>query len=331
MSFEKNYNLEENLQKINGLLKPIEQQQMKLKGNDFSLPSVLQIGSPRSGTTFFTQWMASHEIFSSPTNFLSRFFGAPYIGALIYEMLVNPKYDYRNEFYDISKNTEFKSEIGKTKGFNSIHEFWYFWRQHFKFYDVPVDNITFMQDANFKTFNQELSLIQQVFAKPFILKAHIINWYLESVAKNMKNAVYIHIHRNPIANIRSLMRARKNWRGDMNLWFSWKPREYKLIKDMDIYHQVAGQIYFIEKTIINDRKFLGNRYLVFSYEELCSEPEEIYLKVIDHINIFSTNKIKGSYKGQKKFAISNPKTEFDDQKIEKAYQYFISKYGDLQF
>jgi hypothetical protein len=331
MSFEKNNNLEEILQKINCLLNPIEQQQMKLKGNDFSFPSILQIGSPRSGSTFFTQWMADHSIFSHPTNFLSRFYGSPFIGALIYEMLVNPKYDYRKEFVDILNNSEFKSEIGKTKGVKAVHEFWYFWRQHFKFYDVPVDNKTFIQNANFETFNQELSLIQQVFAKPFVLKAHIINFYLKSFAKNMKNAVYIHINRNSVANIRSLMMARKKLNGNVNLWFSWKPIEYCQIKNMDIYHQVAGQIYFIEKKIINDRKYLGDRYLLFSYEDLCKKPKDIYYKILNHINVFSTKKIKEPYKGQKQFTISNPKSEFDDKKIEKAYQYFIDNYGDLQY
>jgi len=331
MSFEKNLNLENILRQINSLLEPVEKEKMQLKGNDFSVPSILQIGSPRSGTTFFTQWMASNGVFSNPTNFLSRFYGAPYIGALIYEMLVNPKYNYRNEFIDIANNFEFKSEIGKTKGFNAPHEFWYFWRNNFKFPDVPVPNSIFLKSADFNSFNQELSLIQQVFNKPFTIKAHIVNWYLESVSNNMKNAIYIHIPRNPVANIRSLMRARKNWTGDINKWFSWKPREYSAIKDLDVYHQVAGQIYFIEKTILEDRKYLGDRYLMFSYEELCNNPEEIYHKVLNKVNQFSQKKIKKSYTGEKQFTISNPKTEFDDKKIEKAYQYFIDNYGELKF
>ena len=331
MSFEKNIDLEKILHKINKLLEPIEKEQMHLQGDDFSFPTILQIGSPRSGTTFFTQWMASHGVFSNPTNFLSRFFGAPYLGALIYEMLVNPKYDYRNEFIEITNKVEFKSEIGKTRGFNAPHEFWYFWRNNFSFSEIPVSNEDFLENADFDSFNRELSLIQQVFNKPFTLKAHIVNWYLKCVSENMKNAVYIHIPRNPVANIRSLMRARKKWTGDINQWFSWKPREYNLIKDMDIYYQVAGQIYFIERTIIEDRKYLGERYLMFSYEDLCNKPEEIYYKVLDKVNHFSKTKITKAYSGEKEFVISNPKTEFDDKKIEEAYEYFVHTYGELRF
>lgn len=330
-SFEKNKNLESILHKINTLLKPIEKEQIEFKGDDFSLPTIFQIGSPRSGTTFFTQWMASQGIFSYPTNFLSRFFGAPYIGSLIYEMLTNPEFDYRNEFYDISRSFKFESEIGKTKGFNAPHEFWYFWRQHFEFPDVPLDNYRFENSADFDSFNRELSLIKQVSGKPFLLKAHIVNWYLKSMAENLNNAVYIHIVRNPVANIRSLMKSRKKWTGSIDLWFSWKPKEFSIIKDMDAYHQVAGQIYFIEKNIIEDREFLGDRYLMFSYEDLCSNPEEVYYKVIDKVNKFSAHRIEKPYSGEKQFTISNPKTEFDDKKIEKAFQFFIDNYGDLKF
>ncbi|MDZ7611979.1 MAG: sulfotransferase [Candidatus Moranbacteria bacterium] len=331
MSFKKNPNLENILRQINRLLEPVEKEQIRLKGNDFSMPSILQIGSPRSGTTFFTQWMASHGLFSNPTNFLSRFYGAPYVGALIYEMLINPKYDYRNEFFDIANTVEFKSEIGKTKGFNAPHEFWYFWRKNFNFPDVPASNDVFLKGADFNSFNKELSLIQRAFDKPFIIKAHIVNWYLRSVADHMRNAIYIHIFRNPVANVRSLMRARKNWSGDINKWFSWKPREYELIKEMDVYHQVAGQIYFIEKTIIEDRKYLGNRYLMFSYEELCNNPEKVYYKVLDKVNQFSKSKIEKPYKGKKRFTISNSQSEFDDKKIKRAFQYFVDNYGELRF
>lgn len=331
MTFEKNMDLEAMLKQINDLLEPVEKNQLHNIPPQFDYPSILQIGSPRSGTTFFTQWMASHGVFAYPSNFLSRFYKSPYIGALIYEMLVNPKYDYRNEFSDIANGFHFESSIGKTQGFNAPHEFWYFWRNNFRFSDVPTDDETFLKTADFKSFNKELSLIQQVFNKPFTLKAHIINWHLELLAENMMNAIYIHIPRNPIANIRSLMVARKKWKGDMNKWFSWKPREFDEIKDLDYYHQVAGQIYFIEKTIIDNRKYLGERYILFTYEELCNQPEEIYHKVLDHINKFSSIKIKEEYTGAKRFQVSNPSTEFDDKRIEKAYQYFTDNYGELRF
>jgi len=246
-------------------------------------------------------------------------------------MLVNPKYNYRNEFKDISIKNTFNSDHGKTKGFNAVHEFMYLWRHNFKIPDIPVDNDEFMKEADFNSFNKELSLLQQVFGKPFTMKAHIVNWYLKSLSENLKNAIFIHIPRNPVATIRSMMKARIITKGDINIWGSWKPKEYNILKDLDVYHQVAGQIYFIEKTIIEDRKFLGYRYLMFTYEGLCNQPEYIYYKVINKVNKYRDKKIEKEYIRDKKFTISNSKTEFDDNKIEKAYKYFIDKYGELYF
>lgn len=329
MSFEKNLELEGILKKINNLLEPVEKEQIDKIDLDFNMPSILQIGSPRSGSTLFTQWAADLGMFSYPSNFLSRFFKSPYIGALIYEMMVNPRYDYRNEFSDINGQYEYKSNIGKTSGFNAPHEFWYFWRNHFQFYDVPVSNGQFNKNANFISFNNELAMIQKVFNKPFVIKAHIVSWYLKSFAQNMKNAIYIHIHREPIANIRSLMKARLNWNQTMNKWFSFKPKEYDLLKDMDNYHQVAGQIYFIEKEILASKHYLGDRYLCFSYEELCNNPSDIFMKIKNKVNEYSDNQIMIEYSDKYKFTISNPKDELEDDKIELAFQYFVHKYGKL--
>lgn len=328
--FEKNMELEKLLKKINNLLEPVEKEQLIL-GKDYSIPAILKIGAPRSGSTFFTQWICSTGIFSFPTNFLSRFYAAPYIGALIYEMLVNPKYNYKDEFFDISLDHGFKSDVGKTKGFNANHEFMYLWRHNFNIPEIPVDNETFMRGADFDSFNSELSLLHKVFGKPFIVKAHVVNWYLKSLSANINNAIYVHIPRNPVSTIRSLMKAALKTKGRLDVWASWKPKEYSILKEMDVYRRFAGQIYFIEKTILQDRKYLGARYLMFSYEDLCNNPEEIYYKVINKVNQFSKIKIEEPYNGKNRFNISNPKTEFDDKQIELAYQYFIDNFGPLSF
>lgn len=329
MSFSKNQDLENLLSKINTLLKPVEQERMESIDHNYETPCILQIGSPRSGSTLFTQWAASLGVFSGPTNFLSRFYEAPYLGALIYEMVTNPKYDYRDEFSDINKSHEFKSTTGKTTGFSAPHEFWYFWRKHFEFSDIPVDNETFSKTASFDTFNKELNLISMVFDKPFVMKAHIANWYLESFSKKMNNAVYVHIYRDPVANVRSLMKARVNRNNTVNEWFSFKPKEYLALINMDAYHQVAGQIYFSEKAILDQRSHLKDRYVMFSYEDFCDNPEEVFYSLIKKINQYSKKQIPLKYIGSKSFKVSSPKTEFDDGKIKAAIKYFEDKHGKL--
>jgi|SRR5690625_812455 len=173
-------------------------------------------------------------------------------------------------------------------------------------------------------------MIQNVFGKPFIFKAKIVNWYLKSMNEKIDYAIYLHMHREPVATIRSLLKARKKWTGSQENWFAWKPREYPELINMDKYHQVAGQIYFIEKEILSHKERLGNKYLSFSYEELCNKPEGVYSKI--------TNKVKGiepsfqipEYTGGKIFVISNPVSE-DDIFIENAWLYFTQQYGELEY
>jgi hypothetical protein len=170
-----------------------------------------------------------------------------------------------------------------------------------------------------------------VFERSFIIKAHNISYYLELFAKYLKNAVYLHMYRDPIQVINSVIKARiKRW-GDINYWFGWKPKEFDLIKDMDIYRQVAGQVFFNEKAILDRKDQLGDRYINFSYEKFCNDPEKVYNDIINVINKYTDKKINVPYKGPKNFTISDSITLQERKKIEKAFEYFCKKYGELKY
>lgn len=329
MEYDKNYNLENLLALINGLLEPVEMDERK-KAKDPKYPNLFLLGSSRCGSTMFIQWLVSTGLFSYPSNFLSRFYKAPFVGALIYEMLTNPQFQYRDEFCDINADISFKSSIGKTKGLKGPHEFWYFWREFMDFPDVPFTENEFTENFNFQDFQSALSMIQSVFGKPFILKAKIVNWYLESMNQNIDNALYLHMYREPIANIRSLLKAREKWTGSKENWFAWKPREYPKLIKMDKYHQVAGQIYFIEKEILSKKKQLGNKYLSFSYEELCNNPEKIYSYICNKVKDESSTFIIKKYEECNNFIISNPISE-EDILIRDAWKHFNINYGELKY
>jgi len=330
MSYQKNDNLESLLKKINSLLKPVELEEVS-KIDQPKFPNLFLIGGPRCGSTLFTQWAAGLEAFSYPSNFLSRFYEAPYIGALIYSMVTKPEYQYRDEFADVNADFKLDSSIGKTKGFKAPHEFWYFWRRFMKFPDVPCSKKEFEEQFDFETFQKELALIQKAFDyKPFLFKAKIANWYLKPLNENIDNAIYLHLYREPLAMTRSLLKAREKWMGSLEKWFSWKPREYDVIKDLDCYHQVAGQIYFLEKEILNAKNDLGAKYIGFSYEEFCENPKEIYLTIIKKIKEIAPDFQAPKYTGEDSFIISNPVSE-EDELITEALSYFENKYGKLEY
>jgi len=73
---------------FDGLELPFE-----LQGPKF--PPVFILGSARSGTTLVHQYLAHSGIFAYPTNTLSRFYYAPYVGAKIQQLLFEK--DFKEE------------------------------------------------------------------------------------------------------------------------------------------------------------------------------------------------------------------------------------------
>ncbi|MCF1190821.1 sulfotransferase [Mangrovimonas sp. AS39] len=327
--FNNNPRFESSLEELNELINQIDN--LKTSNDTLNIPVILKLGHSRSGSTLFTQWMASLQVFAYPSNFLSLFYKSPSIGARIFELMINEEYAYNKEFEDLKNEVDFKSISGKTSGLKSPNEFWKFWLEHFSFPYTPVSDGEFLKTANFKSFNREIELLNEVFKRPFIIKAHNINYYLNLFASNMNNAIYVHMYRDPIYVINSVINGRIRRWGDINHWFGWKPKEYEILRDMDVYHQVAGQVYFNEKAILDRKDVLGDRYLNFSYEEFCANPESVYHKIIGKINNFTNIPISKSYNGVSSF---KPSSQLDNElytKIKKAYSHFTSNYGELSY
>src|SRR5690606_19861811 len=133
--FEKVGAQEDLLAEVNRLLAPAENAAFAEPRLTPSKPIVFIVGAPRSGTTLMLQWLANSREFAYPSNLLSRFYGAPFIGARIQQLLTNPELDFRGELLDLhDQRPSWKSEIGKTSGVLEPHEFSYFWRRFF-----PID------------------------------------------------------------------------------------------------------------------------------------------------------------------------------------------------
>lgn len=331
MRFNNNPKFEEKLEEINALFSTMKDQRPYPPEMAKQFPLVLKLGSSRSGSTVFTQWVASQRQFSYPSNFLSLFYAFPALGARIYELLTNPDLKYNNEFQDLYREIDYKSVSGKTTGMKSPHEFWRFWLEYFDFPRIPSEQEEWVKTADFHRFNRDVAEIIQVFNKPFFLKAHNLNYYLEIFAKNVENAVFLHMYRNPIDVINSVINARMTRYGDINYFFGWRPREYDRLKYLDVYHQVAGQVYFNEKAILDRRHVLGDRYLSFSYEDFCQNPTEVFHQIVEKINQFSSTILGKNYTGPDRFETSRCTDEEQLRKINAALDYWVNRHGPLEY
>lgn len=318
---QRNNSLESVLNEVNELLYPAEK---KIYSNldKPNFPVILIVGAPRAGTTLTLQWLAESGYFSYPTNMMSRFYKAPYIGAKIQLMLT--EYDHNNEISkSLNDNISYESNLGKTMGALAPHEFWYFWRRFFKFGEIQKLTDDELNQINYKEFVSELAAIESVFDKPLVMKGMNVNWHIPFIHKIINGDIlFIHVKREPFFQIQSLLNARKKYYGDIEKWYSLKPLEYDFLKDMNPYEQISGQIHYTNKAIEEGlAKIDESKHLTLQYEEFCEKPESFFKIIKRKLNEQGMNFDK-EYNGPHSFDSTNniklPDGEI--QKIKQAYK-----------
>lgn len=275
--------LEQLLNEVNDLLEQPEHAAID-RLTQPKLPALFIVGTPRSGTTLLYQWLAASGLFSYPSNIMSRFYKAPYVGGMIHKIFVD--HDKRGEIFGRYRNA-YTSELGKTVGAHSPHEFWYFWRRFFDFGEIQKLNQHELSKVDHTLFLKELAAIEYCFEKPLLLKALIMNWNIDYLNQVIKKPLFLYIKRNALHTMASLFKARKIFFNDAGKWYSFKPPEYERLKNEDIYIQLAGQVWLtnqhIEKTL---RRMNPDCSIALSYEAFCKNPSKYYNIILTRLNRF---------------------------------------------
>jgi len=322
--FKNNDSLDALLSELKKLLAPI-QRNFEKEFEKPKWPLGFIIGNPRSGTTLFLQWAASLGIFSYPTNFLTRFAYAPYIGACIQKMIFDKKYDFQGELGDIQSGLNFSSDLGKSKGALATNEFQHFFRNYIDSFDPGYLNSTKLNEEILKAIRKGLASIEYAYNKPFITKGVMLQYNIDTVFKEIPELFFFYIKRDTLFIMQSIFLARKKYYNDQKAWFSYKPKEYAQLKMMDVYHQIAGQVFFTE-TAIN--KGLANvpveRKMYIDYEEFCSNPEK-YFNIITKKYEALNYPIQSDYSGPQSFENQN-KVKLSEGEI----KYFKDAYSNFQ-
>lgn len=320
-AFKANQDLNLLIMELAHFLKPI-QKKIESGINKLDYPVFIIVGNPRSGTTLLTQWIGSLSFIEYPSNFLTRFAYAPYIGALIQEMIFNPKYDFHEDFSDIQSKLNFSSYLAKSKGALATNEFQHFFRNYMNNFDPEYLTESELKKVNVTGIMQGLASIQKVFCKSFVTKGFMLQYNLSHFMKNIPNLVPIFVYRDPLENMQSIFSARQAYYGDETIWLGGKPKEYDKLKEMDIYHQIAGQVYYTNKTIEDSlREFKNKNYIKVRYEKFCNNPEILFNKLkqvcTEHFQI--ANDI---YEGPTNFTVHKTKDVGEEIKknLVKAYK-----------
>lgn len=319
--FQDNSALIDLLSELKQLLEPVQQQ---LGFVQPKMPVGAIVGNPRSGTTLFQQWLASLGLFAYPSNLLTRFAYAPYVGALVQKMLFDPEYDFHNEFTDVQSAPSFESDLGKSKGALGSNEFQHFFRNHMPNFNLEWLDEQALEKVDCAGMAKGLASIEQGFGKPFTTKAHILQLNIGYFAERIPSLFWIHVIREPLFVMQSILLAREAYYGDRNTWWSSRPKEYELLKEMDVHHQIAGQVYFTEKGIRDGLKAVKEEQrTTVQYEAFCADPGSAYRQIAEKYSELGCE-LPSEYSGSAGFRCSNeirlPKADIDG--LQAAYDEF---------
>lgn len=277
--FQRNPALESLLAEINGALAPAEIP--LLPAHPPRWPLIFVVGPLRSGTTLLMQWLSQSGLAQVPSNLISRFYAAPVLGAKIQLLLTDARFQFRDELSDIVAPTDFSSNNGKTRGALSPNEFWYFWRRF-----IPDDAMTHQAGQQLaacvdtRLLVAELAGLTEIFQAPFALKAMLLNYCLDFLDNLFDKAIFLHVQRDPLANMASILDARRRQYGSDSTWYSFQIPEYEILKGRSPVEQAAGQVFCANRAIHAGLATIAeHKKVAVSYEEFCVSPEALYHKL----------------------------------------------------
>jgi len=256
-------------------IKPIDKKLInKYSNKECELPTFFIIGAPRTGSTLLYQVVSS-------------IFQVSYLDNLVYYGREIPFFSYliSHKIYSKKGHFSFYSNYGDTtkSGLHAPSEagnLWKRWMPKDKFY-INETNID-QQDQ--ESFSQFVRAIIYYSGLPLVIKNLYFSQRLRFLKSTDLKPKFIFIKREPLYTAQSIFMARQKKLSDINSWWSVEPYNYHDLKKLDVYNQIASQVYYIEKQIENDlRLFNENDILVINYEDLTYKTEEI----IENIKSFS--------------------------------------------
>lgn len=238
------------------------------------VPLVLIVGAPRSGTTVLTQWLAKVG-FAVPGNLAARFSKNPYFAGLLQRLLSDPDLNFQDELTIPGSNDEFESNYGKTAGLLAPHEFSFYFRRFFPFQVGERVDEDALRTCDVSGFIDGLTLFGAALDQPVALKGLLVQYHLE-LFEAASNVVIMHVYRNEVDNICSLMRHRHHVAGDPNEWISVRPPQFDWLRRLNPVEQVAGQVHFTNREILRQLSgFPAERVVTVDHESFCLNPRRL--------------------------------------------------------
>jgi hypothetical protein len=217
----------------------------------------------RSGSTLFTQILASCYRIGYISNVLGKFWLAPYYGALLEKELL----------VDGLRNSGFKSNYGNTKGAYEANEWGWFW-QHWLQLEDDEQHIQEVSKINFAGLIEKLAAVEHVKEVPLFIDNTLAVANMATLKQNLPNALAVKVERDPYYVCNSHLNARLSRFGDIYTWYGYRPCNFTELSCIENpVEQVVLQIKATRDEL--NQELVGfdpGEILTVNYVDLCNDP-----------------------------------------------------------
>jgi len=240
-------------------------------------PNIFIFGLQRSGTTLLSQLIAKNSDIGYINNLTAKFWENPQYGIAISKSLGL----YNNQ------NISLSSTHGNTSDIDNLHEFGYFWAGLLNQKSNPNLANRNVDDIDWSLLKNKIISINDIFQNACVFKNTLIGHYLKGFSNLFKYSIYIYIKRDYLDIAMSILKVRKERYGDINCWWSMKPKEYDRIKNLEVHEQIIAQIFYLEQDIEEQIKYLQDcQLIIINYKDLCKNPINEFQKIATKLKLF---------------------------------------------
>lgn len=288
--------LEDALKELNGLM--LDAESLDTRPSPPVGAVVFIVGCARSGTTLLLQWLAASGKFEYPTNLMSRIYGSPRAGLLLQRILVD--FDAKAEILPPEARTvPYTSELGKTSGASSPHEYWYWWRRFFLIDELQTLDDRALTPTVRQSFLRELGAFSR-YGRPAAMKAMILNWHLPLLASLVPSSIFVHVRRDVASNAASLLDSRRRMYGNTARWYSFKPPQFPLLAVEPPEVQVVSQVLSTQAAVERGLSTVSaDRCFTVDHSAFCQAPDDTWNELRWRLRLHDRD--IGPYHGPKHF------------------------------
>jgi len=232
-----------------------------------SLPLILIVGPPRSGTTLMYQVLAYCLDVTYPNNFSALF----------------PRSPVTTNGVANKRRPDFQSFYGQTarmSGPNDAFHIWNRWLGDDRY--VTKTDLTEEQSAQMRQF---FTAWTTKYKKPFLNKNNRNVGCVDYLAKQLPNTYVVAVLRDPACVARSLIHAREVVQGDRKVGWGLQCQEERSHDESLGYVQdVCDQVRKNEADLTSRLQTIDpDRVIQFQYETFCEDPSQCIDTIVDRV------------------------------------------------